>query len=102
MEFFTSPAPEKISHDIVEIRLLEMFLTYSADLRTVLLAHAIGNAPLQRDHSPGRVTFRFETAHWQYVKHLLYEHRIPVVVRSGLLQAVKVKGAGKPAERVAH
>ena len=94
MEFSTAPSTEK-THDIIEIKLWEIFLTDPADLRTTLVASAIGNAPLKNDHQLGRVTFRFDSSHWQHVKHLLYQNRIPVIVRSGLLQAVKVKGVGK-------
>lgn len=93
MELTLSIPPKKLSQEVIEIGLWESFLTYHANLRAVLVANALGYAPLKNDHHSGRVTFRFDTASWRHVKHLLYENRIPLVVRSGFLQAVQQKGA---------
>lgn len=93
MNLTLSTPPGSRSPEVIEIGLGENFLTYHANLRAVLVANALGYAPLKNDHYSGRVTFRFDTTGWRHVKHLLYENRIPLVVRSGHLQAVQQKGA---------
>lgn len=91
MDLTLSAPPANLPLEVIEIRLGENFLTYHANLRAVLVANALGYAPLKNDHHSGRVTFRFDTTSWRHVKHLLYENRIPLVVRSGFLQAVQQK-----------
>lgn len=92
-----APAGYKDSRqEIVEIKLWEVYLLYSRrNLYTTLSTYSLDNGPVEKDHQDeGRVSFRFMTYDWERtIKNLLYENRIPVILQSNTLAAVKVKGS---------
>lgn len=85
----------RAGQDIVEIKLWEVYLTYShRNLYRTLAAYSIDNGPVEKDHQEeGRICFRFLAFDWdRAVKQLLYDNRIPVVIRSNPLSAVRMRG----------
>lgn len=80
--------------DIIVIRLWEIYLLYHpANLYKGLTDLSLDNGPHGEQKPDGRVEFRFAKGVWEEeVKNLLYKFRIPVVIKSNHLQAVKVKG----------
>lgn len=85
---------KEASQDIVEIKLWKVYLTYSRqDLYRTLSAYSFDNGPVEKDHQEeGRVSFRFMAFDWERtVKQLLYENRIPVVVQSSRLGAIRLR-----------
>lgn len=96
MQFINTPAGVTRKHqEIVEIKLWEIYLVINrADVSKRLIEASIDNGPVEKDsHEEGRVSFRFYAKDWENIKHLLYEHRIPVVVQSNPFFAVKVRGS---------
>lgn len=91
-----APAGYKDSRqEIVEIKLWEVYLLYSRrNLYNTLSTYSLDNGPVEKDHQDaGRVSFRFMAYDWERtIKQLLYENRIPVILQSNTLAAVKVKG----------
>lgn len=82
--------------EIVEIKLWEVYLLYSRrNLYNTLSTYSLDNGPVEKDtQDEGRVSFRFMAYDWERtVKQLLYDNRIPVVLQSNTLAAVKVKGS---------
>lgn len=96
--FADAPAGFKDSRqEIVEIKLWEVYLLYNRhNLYNTLSIYSLDNGPVEKDHQEeGRVTFRFMVFDWERtVKQLLYDNRIPVIIQSNTLAAVKVKGVG--------
>jgi hypothetical protein len=94
------PAGYKESRqEIIEIKLWEVYLLYNRrNLYNTLSTYSLDNGPVEKDQQEeGRVSFRFMAYDWERtVKQLLYDNRIPVVVQSNTLAAVKAKG--KPEE----
>lgn len=92
-----APAGYKDSRqEIVEIKLWEVYLLYSRrNLYNTLSTYSLDNGPVEKDHQDeGRVSFRFMTYDWERtIKQLLYDNRIPVILQSNTLAAVKVKGS---------
>jgi hypothetical protein len=90
------PAGFKESREeIIEIKLWEVYLLYNRrNLYNTLSTYSLDNAPVEKDHQEeGRVSFRFLAYDWERtVKQLLYDNRIPVIVQSNALAAVKSKG----------
>ena len=80
--------------EIIVIKLWEIYLLYHpANLYKELTDFSLDHGPYGEQQSNGRVVFRFVKGVWdEEVKNLLYEFRIPVVVQSNRLPAVKVKG----------
>ena len=80
--------------EIIVIKLWEIYLLYHpANLYKELTDFSLDNGPYGEPQSNGRVVFRLVKGVWdEEVKNLLYEFRIPVVVQSNRLPAVKVKG----------
>lgn len=81
--------------EIVEIKLWEVYLLYNRNqLYTKLSTYSLDNGPVEKEHQEaGRVSFRFMNYDWdRTVKQLLYDNRIPVIVQSNSLGAVKVRG----------
>ena len=81
--------------EIVEIKLWEVYLLYNRrNLYNTLSTYSLDNGPVEKDHQEeGRVSFRFMTYDWERtVKQLLYDNRIPVIIQSNALAAVKAKG----------
>ena len=101
METITDmPAGYKESrHEIVQIKLWEVYLLYNRhNLRNTLSTYSLDNGPVEKDQQEeGRVTFRFMAFDWERtIKQLLYENRIPVIIQSNNLAALKTRG-GKDA-----
>lgn len=92
-----APAGYKDSRqEIVEIKLWEVYLLYSRrNLYNTLSTYSLDNGPVEKDHQDeGRVSFRFMAYDWERtIKQLLYENRIPVILQSNTLAAVKAKGS---------
>ena len=80
--------------EIIEVKLWEIYLLYHpANLYKVLTDFSIDAGPKDGQQLAGRVVFRFAKSAWEEkIKNLLYEFRIPVVIQSNRLQAVKAKG----------
>lgn len=81
--------------EIVEIKLWEVYLLYNRrNLYNTLSTYSVDNGPVEKDHQEeGRVSFRFMSFDWERtVKQLLYDNRIPVIIQSSTLGALKVKG----------
>jgi hypothetical protein len=84
--------------EIVEIKLWEVYLLYHRhNLFNTLSTYSLDNGPVEKDQQEeGRVCFRFMAFDWdRTVKHLLYENRIPVIIQSNTLAAVKASGKGE-------
>jgi len=90
------PAGFKESREeIIEIKLWEVYLLYNRrNLYNTLSTYSLDNGPVEKAHQEeGRVSFRFVSYDWERtVKQLLYDNRIPVIVQSNPLAAVKAKG----------
>lgn len=90
------PAGYKESRqEIVEIKLWEVYLLYNrSDLYNTLSTYSLDNGPMQKEHQEaGRVSFRFMAFDWdRTIKQLLYDNRIPVIIQSNTLDAVKARG----------
>lgn len=79
----------------MEIKLWEVYLLYNRHhLYNTLSTYSLDNGPVEKDQQEeGRVSFRFLSYDWdRTVKQLLYDHRIPVIIQSNALAAVKVRG----------
>lgn len=91
-----APAGYKDSRqEIVEIKLWEVYLLYNRrNLYNTLSTYSLDNGPVEKDHQEeGRVSFRFMTYDWERtVKQLLYDNRIPVIIQSNALAAVRANG----------
>lgn len=91
-----TPAGFKDSRqEIVEIKLWEVYLLYNRrNLYNTLSTYSLDNGPVEKDQQEeGRVSFRFMTYDWERtVKQLLYDNRIPVIIQSNTLAAVKARG----------
>ena len=97
MQTFTDkPAGYKEARqEIVEIKLWEVYLLYNRrNLYNTLSTYSLDNGPVEKDQQEeGRVSFRFMSYDWERtVKQLLYDNRIPVIIQSNTLAAVKVRG----------
>lgn len=90
------PAGYKESlQEIVEIKLWEVYLLYNrSNLHATLSTYSLDNGPVEKDQQEaGRVSFRFMNYDWdRTIKQLLYDNRIPVIVESNTLTAVKARG----------
>lgn len=85
--------------ETVEIKLWEVYLLYNRqNLYNTLSTYSLDNGPVEKDQQEeGRVSFRFMAFDWERtIKQLLYDNRIPVIVQSNNLAAVKTRG-GKDA-----
>ena len=94
------PAGYKESRqETVQIKLWEVYLLYNRqNLYNTLSTYSLDNGPVEKDQQEeGRVTFRFMAFDWERtIKQLLYDNRIPVIVQSNNLAALKARG-GKDA-----
>ena len=73
--------------DIVEIKLWGLYLLInSGNLYNQILESSLDRGPVEKNpQKPGRITFRFSANEWESrVKKLLYNNRIPVIVKSSL------------------
>jgi len=91
-----APAGYKESRqEIVEIKVWEIYLLYNRkNLYNTLSTYSLDNGTVEKDQQEeGRVSFRFMDYDWEHtIKQLLYDNRIPVVVQSSTLGAVKTRG----------
>jgi hypothetical protein len=91
-----TPAGYKESRqEIVEIKLWEVYLLYNrSNLYNTLSTYSLDNGPVEKDQQEaGRVSFRFMAYDWERtIKQLLYDNRIPVIIQSNTLAAVKARG----------
>ena len=91
-----TPAGYKESRqEIIEIKLWEVYLLYNRhNLYSTLSTYSLDNGPVEKDHQEeGRLSFRFMAFDWECtIKQLLYDNRIPVVMQSNALAAVKARG----------
>jgi len=82
--------------EIVEIKLWEVYLLYNRrNLYNTLSTYSLDNGPVEKgqQEEEGRVSFRFMNYDWERsVKQLLYDNRIPVILQSNTLAAVKARG----------
>jgi hypothetical protein len=80
--------------ETVVVKLWEIYLLYHpANLYKVLTDFSMDNGPVDDTQLSGRVVFRFSRTAWESeIRNLLYENRIPVVIQSNRLEALKVKG----------
>lgn len=86
---------KEASQEIIEIKLWEVYLLYNRqNLYNTLSTYSLDNGPVEKDHQEeGRVSFRFMSYDWdRTIKHLLYDNRIPVIIQSNALAAVKARG----------
>lgn len=82
------------SQETVTVKLWEIYLMYHpAGLYRLLTENSIDNGPSLDETAPGRIIFRFERGVWEdSIRDMLYEYRVPVVIHSNPLNAVRVKG----------
>jgi len=84
-----------VRQEIVEIKLWEVYLIYNhRNLYTTLSTYSLDNGPVEKgQQEEGRVSFRFMTYDWERtIKQLLYDNRIPVIIHSNTLAAVRARG----------
>jgi hypothetical protein len=86
-------SPRKQEETVV-VKLWEIYLLYHpANLYRVLTDFSVDGGPLEDKKLSGRVVFRFSRTIWETeIRDLLYQYRIPVVIQSNRLEAVKIKG----------
>ena len=94
MQFIAGTPVGTISdeHEIVEIKLWEIYLLNNrANLHKTLAASSVDHGPVEKvQHEPGRVYYRFEASEWENnIKHLLYEYRVPVIVRPTVIHDLR-------------
>lgn len=80
--------------EIIEIKLWETYLLNDrTNLSLALNQFSVDHGPVEStSHEPGRVVYRFMAQDWENdIKYLLYENRIPVVVRPSYLQTASKK-----------
>lgn len=91
-----TPAGYKESkQEIVEIKLWEVYLLYNrSNLYNTLSTYSLDNGTVEKDQlEAGKVSFRFMAYDWdKTIKQLLYDNRIPVIIQSNALVAVKARG----------
>jgi hypothetical protein len=94
MDITDSILPTQTQDEIIVVKLWEIYLLYHpANLYTILTHYSLDHGPKDDQQLAGRVIFRFARSVWEEeIKHLLYEFRIPVIIQSNRLQAVKAKG----------
>jgi hypothetical protein len=84
------------AQEIVEIKLWEAYLIHHrSNLHLALNRFSIDHGPVENaQHEPGRISYRFRAEDWENdIKHLLYENRIPVVIKPMVLhQSTGSKG----------
>jgi hypothetical protein len=76
------------SREVIEIKLWEAYLLNDrSNLHVALNQFSIDHGPVENvQHEPGRIVYRFTAEDWENdIKHLLYQNRIPVVVKPSFL-----------------
>lgn len=72
------------SHEIIEIKLWEAYLLNDRNrVHKALNQFSIDRGPVESNHhEPGRIVYRFLAEDWESdIKQILYENRIPVVIK---------------------
>jgi hypothetical protein len=72
------------SQEIIEIKLWEAYLLNDRNnVHNALNKFSIDHGPVENTlHEPGRIVYRFSAEIWENdIKHVLYENRIPVVIK---------------------
>jgi hypothetical protein len=95
MQFITERVAHKKKQDeVIVVKLWEIYLLYHpANLYKTLTDYSLNSGPTLDETVPGRIIFQFNRIVWEEtVRDLLYEHRIPVIIQSNPLQALRVKG----------
>ncbi|HYC83781.1 MAG TPA: hypothetical protein VEB86_01110 [Chryseosolibacter sp.] len=84
------------AQEVIEIKLWEAYLLHHrSNLHVALNQFSIDHGPVENgQHEPGRIVYRFRAEDWENdIKHLLYENRIPVIVKPSVLRtSAKVDG----------
>lgn len=99
---FISGTPAGIISDaqqIIEIKLWEAYLLNDRhNILQSLNAYSIGHGPVEDvQHAPGRISYRFQAGDWEtYIKPMLYDNRIPVVINPAALSARKERRFREP------
>jgi hypothetical protein len=78
------------SQEIIEIKLWETYLLHDrTNLTLALNQFSIDHGPVENgQHEPGRIAYRFRAEDWENdIKHLLYENRIPVIIKPTVVHA---------------
>jgi hypothetical protein len=76
------------SQEIIEIKIWEAYLLNDRNnVHTALNQFSIDRGPVEStQHEPGRIVYRFLAEDWENdIKHILYENRIPVVIKPTVL-----------------
>jgi hypothetical protein len=80
------------AREIIEIKLWEVYLLQDrTNLHIALNQFSIDHGPVENvHHEPGRIVYRFMAEDWENdIKHLLYQNRIPIVVKPSVLISEK-------------
>jgi hypothetical protein len=82
------------AQEIIEIKMWEAYLLHTrTNLPSLLNRFSIDHGPVEnvQHHQPGRIVYRFAAENWENnIKQILYENRIPVIVKPTLLNAPQV------------
>jgi hypothetical protein len=86
---------EPFPDEVIVVKLWEIYLRgHSHNLSMDLCHLSIDHGPFEKYSANERLTFRFKRQMWEErVKGLLYENRVPVVIKSNHFFAVQIKGA---------
>ena len=85
------------SQEIIEIKLWEAYLLQDrTNLALALSQFSIDHGPVENaHHEHGRVIYRFRAEDWENdIKHILYENRIPVVIKPTVVHNTSPIGQG--------
>lgn len=83
------------AQEIIEVKLWEVYLLNNRrNLHLALNQFSLDHGPVENgQHEPGRVTYRFRAEDWEYdIRYLLYENRIPVIVRPAIQSSSLIGG----------
>lgn len=85
------------SREIIEIKLWETYLLHDrTNIHLALNQFSVDHGPVENaQHEPGRIVYRFHAEDWENdIKHLLYENRIPVVIKPTVVHALPQRDGG--------
>jgi hypothetical protein len=80
--------------EVIVVKLWEVYLgDHSGNLFKDLSHLSMDHGPFESYNTKKRLTFRFKRQMWEErVKGLLYQNRIPVVIKSNHFYAVQIRG----------
>lgn len=81
------------AQEVIEIKLWETYLLHDrSNLHETLNTFSVDRGPIiGAEYEPGRIHYRFNAGDWEgTVKHLLYENRIPVVIKPMVVHEQRV------------